>query len=389
MLRDWKTAGCPPFGARAPFLPRAAALCRRLCRFSEFSDGSPDFLEPIPSPPIRREASHKWKTQHKEQAKATHLKFIGRLNAAKDIVIYTDGSATPNPGRIGLGVSAMCGGVSTTYGKSIGIGSNITAELCAIHSAIKVTLQTNNLHNFNRVFIFSDCQTAIDLALKRSTITHSFEIVKNIHTQLELLQARIVVTILWVPAHVGVPGNEAADTAARNAASNVEGTSPILGQPLIPIATSRAFLKRAFKQQLQQRWFSTVAQKSNTEHLSRLRADVSAAPAFLAGTRKEQTILARLRFGSCNLNAFKSRMYGNVNEECECGEIETVRHFLLHCPRYASPRTVMMTTIRTIWQGAINEELLLGGGGARLPYEHWELVVSSVAKFVLSTKRSL
>ena len=389
MLREWKTAGSPPFGARAPFLPRAAALCRRLCRFSEFSDGNPDFLEPIPSPPIRSEISHIWRKQDKERAKAAHITLISRLDAASDIVIYTDGSATPNPGRIGLGVSAMCGGRSTTYGRSIGIGSNITAELCAIYSALNSALQTHNLQSFRRVFIFSDCQSAIDLALNRCTATHSFAIVKNVHAQLELLRPIISVTILWVPAHVGVPGNEAADTAARNAASNVEGTCPIPGQPLITMATSRALIKRALKQQLQQRWFSTVAEKSNTEHLSRLRADVSAAPAFFVGTRRQQTILARLRFGSCNLNAFKSRMYANVNEECECGEVETVRHFLLHCPRYESPRAEMIAKVRTIWQGVINEELLLGGGGVQMPSEHWELVVSSVANFVLSTNRSV
>ena len=155
----------------------------------------------------------------------------------------------------------MCGGRSTTYGRSIGIGSNITAELCAIYSALDSVLRTHNLRSYQRVFIFSDCQSAIDLAVNRCTATHSFAIVKDVHAQLELLRPVISVTILWVPAHVGVPGNEAADSAARNAANNVEGTCPIPGQPLITMATSRALIKRALKQQLQQRWFSTVAEK--------------------------------------------------------------------------------------------------------------------------------
>ena len=82
-------------------------------------------------------------------------------------------------------------------------------------------------------------------------------------------------------------------------------------------------------------------------------------------------------------------MYANVNEECECGEVETVRHFLLHCPRFESPRAEMIAQVRTIWQGVINEELLLGGGGVQMKSEQWELVVSSVANFVLSTNRSV
>ena len=47
----------------------------------------------------------------------------------------------------------------------------------------------------------------------------------------------------------------------------------------------------------------------------------------------------------------------------------------------------MFEEIRTFWQGQINEELLLGARGVRLPNEHWELVVSAVAQFVHGTKR--
>ena len=145
------------------------------------------------------------------------------------------------------------------------------------------TLQTDVL-NFKRVCIFSDCQTAIDLSLKRCTPMHSFTLVSNIQSTLQQLKAKLQVTILWVPAHVGVPGNEAANTAAQNAATAVPTTSPILGQPLIPLSTSRAFIKSALKERLQRRWFKTVAEKVGLDHLTRLRADVSAAPAFWVGT---------------------------------------------------------------------------------------------------------
>ena len=371
-----------------PLLPRAAALCRRLCRFSKFQDGGVAFLEPAPSPPVRKTTSYQWRKNDKERTKAAHVKLVNRLNADNDIVIYTDGSAIPNPGRIGLGVSARCGDTLTTYGKPIGIGSNITAELCAIHSAIVTTLQTD-VSNFKRVFIFSDCQTAIDLSLKRCTPMHSFTLVSNIQSTLQQLKAKLQVTILWVPAHVGVPGNEAANTAAQNAATAVPTTSPILGQPLIPLSTSRAFIKSALKERLQRRWFKTVAEKVGLDHLTRLRADVSAAPAFWVGTRRQQTILARLRLGTCGLNFSRSRLLANVNEECDCGKCETVRHFLLECPRFETARSELVKNIRTIHPGIINEDLLLGGGGVDLSLEHWEIVVSSVEKYVLSSKRSI
>ena len=111
-----------------------------MCRFADFQDGGAAFLEPVPSPPVKKTTSYQWRKNDKERAKVAHSKLVNRLDANSDIVIYTDGSAIPNPGRIGLGVSAKCGDRLTTYSQPIGIGSNITAELCALHSAIATTL---------------------------------------------------------------------------------------------------------------------------------------------------------------------------------------------------------------------------------------------------------
>ena len=217
-FRSWIAEGSPPFRSRTAFFSRAAALCRRLCRFSEFDDGGFNFLEPIPSPPIRKEKSYQWRAKDKDAAKLAHIKLVNRLDPENDIIIYTDGSACPNPGRMGIGVSAVIQRRIQTFGNPIGIGSNITAELAALEAALEKTRNTRKLELFSRVFIFSDCQSAIDLALQRCTVTHSFDVVKSIHENLRTLKSIIPVYILWVPAHVGVPGNEAANTVAKNAA---------------------------------------------------------------------------------------------------------------------------------------------------------------------------
>jgi hypothetical protein len=128
-LRDWREVGAPHGGASVSFLPRGAALGRRLCRFSEFDFNDQTNLERIPTPVPRKGASYKWPLKDKENAKAAHIKLANRLNTNTDIVVYTDGSACPNPGRIGIGVSARCGAKCTTYGQPIGIGSNITWRL--------------------------------------------------------------------------------------------------------------------------------------------------------------------------------------------------------------------------------------------------------------------
>ena len=153
--------------------------------------------------------------------------------------------------------------------------------------------------------------------------------------------------------------------------------------------TSCALIKGAQKEELRRKWLSTMQEKRGSEHLSRIKLDVSLATGFFVGTRQEQTILARLRFGSNNLNASKSRWFFNVSNLCECGEIETVRHYLLHCSRYDQSRSSMLNEIRTFWRGFINEEFLLGAATVKLDKTHWEKVVAAVATFVRSTKRDI
>ena len=192
-----------------------------------------------------------------------------------------------------------------------------------------------------------------------------------------------------MPAHVGVAGNESANTAAQNAARLVRNVSPQPGQPLIPLATSKAFIRRAFQEARQRRWLSTVASKHGLEHLSRLRVDIAQSIAFLVGRKQQQRTLARLRFGTCELNASRSYRDGRVTDQCECGQTETVKHFLLQCPRYGRQREYMLTKVRKIWREAITEEVLLGGSGVYMTQDSWQTVADAVTEYVRDTKREI
>ena len=68
---------------------------------------------------------------------------------------------------------------------------------------------------------------------------------------------------------------------------------------------------------------------------------------------------------------------------------ETVHHFLLECKRYKELRQRMVTTIRTVWGGVINEDVLLGGSGVKLTLEQWKVVIEAVADYVQQTKRKI
>jgi lysyl-tRNA synthetase class II len=61
-------------------------------------------------------------------------------------------------------------------------------------------------------------------------------------------------------------------------------------------------------------------------------------------SRQQTTHLARLRTGHCSLNQYLHRFKIEESPLCQCnnGAIETVEHYLLHCPRYEKERVELM-----------------------------------------------
>ena len=149
--------------------------------------------------------------------------------------------------------------------------------------------------------------------------------------------------------------------------------------------SQRQLLRAAVRERRQLKWLKTLANKSGMQHLS------TKAPAFFVGRKSEQVILARLRLGNCALNLSQSRWLGAVEENCTCGDRESVRHFLLFCGKYTTERAQMLDTVRKVWKHEVNESVLLGGSGIRLSDYDWEVIARAVhvTRFVQSTGREL
>ena len=62
-------------------------------------------------------------------------------------------------------------------------------------------------------------------------------------------------------------------------------------------------------------------------------------------------LLTRLRLGLSHLreHKFKHGFQDSLNPICSCGnDIETLAHFLLHCPHYSNERSTFLNTVRNI-----------------------------------------
>ena len=91
--------------------------------------------------------------------------------------------------------------------------TNFKAEAKAIQMAAEELLQNTNQIKRN-VVILSDALSVLD-ALKN----HKKKDLNNLNTVLAELGAAVNVVLQWIPAHCGIPGNEAADRLAKEGGS--------------------------------------------------------------------------------------------------------------------------------------------------------------------------
>ena len=74
---------------------------------------------------------------------------------------------------------------------------------------------------------------------------------------------------------------------------------------------------------------------------------------------------------------------------CTCGfDMESVCHFLLHCPLHARHRVAMFRAVHTVFQGTITEEVLLGVFPGLSSRGHL-VIVNAVYAFVIATRRKI
>ena len=61
-----------------------------------------------------------------------------------------------------------------------------------------------------------------------------------------------------------------------------------------------------------------------------------------------ETAMARLRLGHAGVNAHLHRFGMKNTESCECGDPETIEHFLLNCTEHLQHRDVLQNMLTNI-----------------------------------------
>ena len=172
-----------------------------------------------------------------------------------------------------------------------------------------------------------------------------------------IIESNTSINICWVPSHIGVPLNERADAAARNAAQQLE-ISPIP----IPRSDHKCEVKRAIVNFLKNKWNNETNNKYHE-----IQPTLSTSSMSTSSNRSWQCKVNRLRLGHTKLT------HGFLMERSErplCGDCDTpltVRHIIVECPVYEDERRRCFgqrptslreaLTIHSVYQGNLHRFL--------------------------------
>jgi ribonuclease HI len=191
-----------------------------------------------------------------------------------------------------------------------------SAELSAIFLALKLVYQSRS----GTFLIVSDSLSSI-YSLASMKLTHPMLAeIHDLHSK--LVREGKSITFLWVPSHVGIRGNTAVDTAAKDAL----GLDPSELNPYVPYADYKCLVGKYVFNLWQEQWSQQVNNK-----LFQIMPKLSDSPPRSASGRKAETVLNRLLLG----HTYFTHSFLLRNDDppwCHaCDEIMSVKHILTQC----------------------------------------------------------
>ncbi len=248
--------------------------------------------------------------------------------------VFTDGSKDPITGVTGAAIVVP---------RQMSEMSRRTSDHLSVYAvelfAILMALEWIECTKSNRTLICSDSVSVLQ-SLKTGMVKNHQELlydVMSIYSRIKNKGDEVI--LMWVPAHMGIIGNEKVDKIAKKALQK-ESIKAVIS---LSKSEGKSIVWEKIIKEWQQRW----DQELKRRHLYVIIKRVGTVE-NKGGNRKE-TIMTRLRIGHNKLNSTLHIMGKHPTGFCDqCQIPETVEHVLINCSKYELQRMDMIKDMEKI-----------------------------------------
>ncbi len=252
------------------------------------------------------------------------VKNYMELHFTNKIIVFTDGSKNPENGRTGAAVYIpQC--EENIKKRTTDYLSVYTVELVAII----LGLQWIERRNKNNVVVASDSSSALisigyGKSCRLDILNEVYQIILRLHNN------GTNVSFVWVPAHVGVKGNEEVDLLAKQS---------LKFQTIdLQVKLSKAEDKTVHAQNLWQEYWDI---NDTGRQFYNIQSKVGVGREMCKNWR-EETVITRLRIGHTGLNKTLHLIGKHTNGLCtQCNQPESVKHIIIECHTYENKRIIL------------------------------------------------
>ena len=292
------------------------------------------------------------KTANHQILSTKYIKYIKEINSNKDLIIYTDGSVDIINQRAGAAAVIRDSKNRTlqTIKRRINSGvSSLQTELVAIALALA---ETKNLVSLNLV-IHTDSMNAI-LDLRKTEPDSNVSLIKTIQSLINLHNENDNrITINYIPSHIGIHGNDLADTAAKEALSKIEIDHIIKPE-------FKALKNKIIKYLIKKNCISKLLPHSITDSILHYHLATESIPEVKTKNRQLEVNIIRLRLGYKTYSQLTEKQ--TVCSRCLRILNKPLVHYLSGCqslyPYYKNIREQAETAANNLNHILKNEQIL-------------------------------
>jgi ribonuclease HI len=280
------------------------------------------------------------------QHPAERINLLTEENETNDIQIYTDGSKSEEGVGAGVAIFKTDIHIKSLKYKLNKRCTNNQAEQLAILKALEYT--ENVKAEDKTATINTDSRITLDSLKNKNIHTSLIEGIRRRLTELKNIGWKI--QFRWVKAHVGIKGNELADTLAKEAAKNPD---IIECYNKVPKNIIKRDLEETSVEHWQKEWDTTQKGRTTKEYFPKVAERLN----IKMHTTQHFTTMVT---GHGNIKSYLHRFKIIDAPNCPCGnDNQTTDHLLLECALLQEDRERLIAAVATTDNWPINKDKLI------------------------------